>query len=171
MKNLLFLIVALLTGGWLVAQNGAKKPASPPATVTKQIASGATITINYSQPSVKGRIIGKDLEPMDGKIWRAGANKATLFEVSKDVKVEGKPLAAGKYGLFALKNGQNWTFIFNKTWDIWGTEYEKNKADALRITVKETKAPAFSEALMYTIDDSGRVSLLWGDHKVDFKVK
>jgi len=51
---------------------------------------------------------------MQGKVWRAGANEATIFEINKDVKVEGKTLAAGKYALFMLPAENEWTVIFNK---------------------------------------------------------
>ncbi|MGJ7030703.1 DUF2911 domain-containing protein [Niabella hirudinis] len=171
MKKLLFLLAGacLVTG--VFAQNGEKKkPASPPAAVSKTVKSGVTISINYSQPSVKGRTIGKDVEPKDGTVWRAGANKTTLFEISKDVAVEGKSLPAGKYGLHVLTNDGSWTFIFSKKWDQWGTEY--NEADdALRVTVKSKKPAKFSEALTYTIGNNGRVALLWGDHEAGFTVK
>ena len=80
MKRLL--TIAVIASGLMMAINAnaqnqpedkSKRP-SPPDTVTQKINSGATITIAYSQPSVKGRTIGKDLEPMDGKVWRTGAN-------------------------------------------------------------------------------------------------
>src|SRR5436853_5770085 len=74
-----------------------KRP-SPPASVTQTINSGAVIHIDYSQPSVKGRVIGKDLEPKEGLVWRTGANEATVFETDKDVKINGQALPAGKYG-------------------------------------------------------------------------
>ncbi len=85
MKQLLFSAVLFISVGVF----GQNPPASPPAKASETTNSGAVITINYSQPSVKGRTIGKDLEPMEGKVWRTGANDATVFEVSKDVKVEG----------------------------------------------------------------------------------
>ena len=113
MKQLLFSAVLFIS----VSVFGQNPPASPPAKASETTDKGATITINYSQPSVKGRTIGKDLEPMEGKVWRTGANKATVFEVNKDVKVEGKTLPAGKYALFTLVNGDEWTIIFNKTCD------------------------------------------------------
>src|SRR5678810_962754 len=109
----------ILTNSISAQQDKSKRP-SPPAKVTEKIKSGATISIDYSQPSIKGRTIGKDLEPMDGQVWRTGANEATVFEVNKNVTVEGKALPAGKYGLFTLVNGNEWTIIFNKTWDQWG---------------------------------------------------
>ena len=84
MKKLL--TIALLASGVMTsihvqaqeAEDKSKRP-SPPAKVTQKISSGATISIDYSQPSVKGRTIGKELEPMDGKVWRTGANEATGF--------------------------------------------------------------------------------------------
>ena len=96
------------------AQADTSKPQSPPAMVTKKVGA-TTITIKYSQPSIRGRQIGINLEPMEGQVWRAGANEATVFEVNKDVVVEGQPLPKGKYGFFILENGEAWTMIFNKT--------------------------------------------------------
>ena len=75
-------------------QDDKSKRPSPPAKASGTTASGTTITLDYSQPSVKGRTIGKDLEPMPGKVWRTGANEATVFEVNKDVKVEGQSTAS-----------------------------------------------------------------------------
>lgn len=164
---------SLLLSATLHAQDDKSKRPSPPATVTQKLESGATITIDYSQPSLKGRTIGKDVEPMKGQVWRAGANEATVFQTDKNVTINGKKLAAGKYALFMTDNGTNWTVIFNKTWKTWGAfDYEKNKAqDALQITVEPHTATASQEKLTYTIDKSGKVSLLWGDRVVDFTVK
>ena len=170
MKQVLFSTVLFLS---LVAcgQADKSKRPSPPAMAKETISSGAVISIDYSQPSVKGRTIGKDLEPMEGKVWRAGANEATVFEVSKDVKVEDKALPAGKYGLFTIMNGDEWTIIFNKTWSQWGAFSYKEGDDALRVKVKASKAKTFAEKLSYAIDKSGKVSLMWGDKQVDFNVK
>jgi hypothetical protein len=139
--------------------------------VTQTLASGAVISIDYSQPSVKGRTIGKDLEPKEGSVWRTGANEATIFETSKDVKVEGKDLPAGKYSLFTIAGKEEWIIIFNKTWKQWGAFQYKEADDALRVKVRPAKAPAFAEKMTFDIDKKGVVTLLWGDLKVDFTVK
>ncbi len=152
------------------AQQDKSKLPSPPATVSQKTGE-VTVTINYSQPSVKGRTIGKDLEPMTGKVWRTGANDATVFEVDKAVQVEGKALPQGKYGLFTIANGDDWTIIFNKTWKQWGAYSYKEADDVLRVNVKAGKADSFSEKMTFTIDAGGKVSLLWGDLKVEFTVK
>ena len=165
MKQLLFSAFLLIS---IVA---CSQPPSPPASASEKTDKGVTISIKYSQPGVKGRTIGKDLEPMDGKVWRTGANRATIFEIDKDVEVEGKKLAAGKYGLFTLVNGDEWTIIINKTWDQQGAFNYKEADDVLRVKVKAKKADSFSERMTFTINKDGKVGLAWGDRWVEFKVK
>lgn len=152
------------------AEDKSKRP-SPPAKVSETISSGAVISIDYSQPSVKGRTIGKDLEPKGDAVWRTGANEATVFETSKDVTINGKTLPAGKYGLFSIAGQDEWTIIFNKTWKQWGAFDYKQADDVLRVKAKATKAKTFAEKMTFTIAKDGNVNLLWGDHQVNFMVK
>ena len=152
-------------------QQDKSKRASPPAKVTQKLSDGTTISIDYSQPSLKGRTPGKDVDPMEGKVWRAGANEATVFEADNEVKIQGQPLAAGKYALFMLAEPGEWTIIFNKKWDQWGTQYEKNKdQDVLKVKVKPGMTESSIEKLTYEINKDGIVSLLWANMKIDFKV-
>jgi hypothetical protein len=170
MKSVLLLAVGLTSMLFACTQDDKSKRPSPPAQEKETLASGAVVTIDYSQPSVKGRKIGKDLEPMPGKVWRTGANEATTFDVDKNVKVEGKDLPAGKYALFTIADGEEWTIIFNKTAKQWGAYDYKEADDALRVKVKPSKAAQFAEKMTFNIDKNGTVTLLWGDSKVDFKV-
>ena len=151
-----------------------KRPplASPRDSIVTTTASGVTITITYGSPAIKGRTIGKELEPKEDSIWRAGANEATTFEVSRDVTIEGKKLPAGRYALFTKKHGNTWTFIFNKTWQTWGAySYKQNMAqDALQVTAMQMKG-SYNERLKYHIDPLGIVRLYWGNIAVGFTVK
>lgn len=168
-KVLLLSAIALVTLG-IKAQDDKSKRPSPPAKVTETTNSGAVITIDYSQPAVKGREIGKQIAPY-GKVWRTGANEATTFEVSKDVKVEGQALPAGKYALFTIPNKEEWVVIFNKTPNQWGAYKYAESDDALRVKIKPTKAPQFTERMTFNVDKSGKVSLLWGNEEIDFTVQ
>ena len=175
MKKVLSIV---LLSGLFSMQAFAQKPAedktkrpSPPAQVKQEITSGATITINYSQPSVKGRTIGKDLDPMEGKVWRTGANEATTFETDKDITVNGVALPAGKYGLFTLWNGNDVTVIFNKTWEQWGAFNYKMEDDQLRVNATAVENTPETEKLTFAVSPAGEVSLLWGSKKVSFMVK
>lgn len=164
-----FMLVGISACGQ-AKEDKSKRP-SPPAKVTQTIKSGATISIDYSQPSVKGRTIGKDLEPMDGKVWRTGANEATIFETSKEVKINDGNLPAGKYAMFTIPDDNGWTVIFNKTWNQWGAYDYKEADDALRIKAPVTKGNPVSEKMTFTVGDDGTVSLLWADRVVKFTVQ
>jgi len=168
MKHLLLSLVTLITLAACGQGDKSKRP-SPPAIVSQTITSGALITIDYSQPSLKGRKIGSDIAPY-GEVWRTGANEATSFEVSKDVKVEGQALAAGKYGLYTIPGEKEWVIIFNKTWKQWGTQY-KEADDALRVKVAPGQAASENEKMTFVVDKSGKVSLLWGNLSVPFSVQ
>lgn len=152
------------------AQTDKSNRPSPPDKVTATIKSGAVISIGYSQPSVKGRTIGKEIAPF-GKVWRTGANEATVFEVSKAVKINGKDLPAGKYGLFTIPGESEWTIIFNKTWKQWGSGKYAEADDVLRIHVKAKTAKDATEKMTFNIDKTGEVKLMWGNVIVPFSVK
>ena len=148
--------IGILFSGHSWAQEDKSKRPSPPATATGKI-KDATITIDYSSPSVKGRKIWGALVPYD-KVWRAGANEATIFTTNKDIEVEGKKLAAGKYSLFMTPGEKEWTIFFNSQTGQWG---DTNNGDANmdpKKTVLEVKAKPkdlkdVQEKLIYTVVD------------------
>jgi Protein of unknown function (DUF2911) len=130
---------------------------------------GATIKVTYSSPSVKGRVVWGDLVPY-GKVWRTGANEATIFETDKDIKINGEKLAAGKYGLFTIPGENEWTFIFNTVWDQWGAfKYDQAK-DVLRVKVKADKSSTFNEKMTFEIKDK-MIVLSWENLTVGVDVK
>ena len=148
--------------------------ASPRDSIISTTTNGVTVTMTYGSPAIKGRTIGKNLDPTEDSVWRAGANEATTFAVNKDVMIEGKKLPAGRYALFTIKHGNEWTFIFNKVWNTWGAySYKQNKAqDALQVKVMQASGGNFyNERLKYVIDPQGIVYLFWGNIIVDFTVK
>lgn len=151
------------------AQQDKSKRPSPPATVSASIGKGNTVTIDYSQPSLKGRTIGNNIAPY-GKVWRTGANEATTIEFTKDVAINGKQLPAGKYSLYTIPGEKEWTIIFNKTHKQWGTQY-KEADDALRINVTPQSVAETHEQMTFNINKKGKVTLLWGNTSVPFTIK
>ncbi len=157
-------LVALVFSLSLLAQD--KKPASPPAKAEGSI-DGIKVTVDYAQPSAKGRKIVGDLVPY-GKVWRTGANAVTAIEFSADVKVEGKTLPKGKYGLFTIPGENEWVIIFSK--QASGSPFDySDKQDALRVNVKPGKADAFVETFNIAVE-KGTVVLKWENTSVPFKV-
>src|ERR1700757_2236751 len=130
------------------------------------------ITINYCRPLVNGREIWGKAVPY-GKVWRAGANENTTISFSDDVSIEGKPLAAGTYGLHTIPDKDQWTIIFSKNSTSWGSFSYDEKEDALRVTTKP-QAADFREALTYTFEevkpDSAAATLRWEKLAVPFHV-
>lgn len=175
MKQLLSIAVfasVLLASVQVKGQDDKSKRPSPPALVTAKLASGAAVSIDYNQPSLKGRVIGKTIEPKDGEVWRTGANEATIFETDKAIKVNGNNLPAGKYALFTLVKDGVWSIIFNKTWKQWGAYDYKMADDALKVAATVEKTPAsVTEKMTFTIGTDGIVHLLWGDNNVSFSLK
>ncbi|MCW3106595.1 MAG: hypothetical protein JWQ09_1101, partial [Segetibacter sp.] len=172
-KGFILTMVALLMSSMLWAQGDKANRPSPPATATGKI-NGATITINYSSPAVKGRKVWGGLVPYE-QVWRAGANEATIFETDKDIKVEGQPLPAGKYSLYAIPGENEWTIIFNSETGQWGikrtgeTTRDATK-DKLSVKVKSRKSASMNERLAYEVTDKGFV-LRWENVEVPVSVK
>jgi len=164
-KKIQLLFIALVTVTFVNAQN---KPASPAATATGKI-NGASISINYSSPSVKGRVIWGELVPFN-KIWRAGANAATTIESDKDLIVEGQKLPAGKYSFFVIPNEKECVIIFNKVAKMSGTNNYDEKEDQLRVTVKPQIADSSTESLVYNINKNSIV-LSWEKWNIPISVK
>lgn len=137
-----------------------------------QTVGDASVSIVYHRPNVKARKVWGALVPF-GQVWRAGANEATVFEISRDATINGKPLPAGKYSFHAIPNNNEWTIIFNKTWEQWGSFNYDEKQDALRVAAKPEKAD-FQETLSFDIEDvklnSARVIIGWEKLKIPFTV-
>ncbi|MDQ6813361.1 MAG: DUF2911 domain-containing protein [Bacteroidota bacterium] len=157
----------------LSAQADKSTRPSPPMTATGKIGK-ATITINYSSPSAKGRKIMGELVPY-GKAWRAGANEATIFETDNEITVEGKKLPAGKYSFFAIPGEKEWSIIFNSQTGQWGIKRGGDAnydaaANVLTATVKPRKSSAMNEKLVYEINKSGFV-LKWENIEVPVSIK
>jgi len=141
------------------------------AEITQRI--GITdVSIIYHLPTVNGRKVWGDLVPY-GQVWRAGANENTLIKFPTDVSVEGKPLAAGVYGLHMIPGENEFTVIFSKMHTAWGSFTYKDSEDALRVTVKPQPAEMHN-ALTYDFDqlqpDSAVVVMSWDKLAVPFKV-
>lgn len=154
------------------AQTLLKLPeASQRASISQRI--GLTdITVVYHRPVVNGRKVWGGLVPYN-QVWRAGANENTTIAFNTPVSVEGKPLAAGTYGLHMLPGTDEWTVIFSKNHSSWGSFTYKQDEDALRVTVKPQPAE-IQEALAYSFEDvkpdSAAVTMRWERLAVPFHV-
>lgn len=96
------------------------------------------LQVLYNRPSKRGRKIFGELVPY-GQVWRTGANEATTFQTNKQLTIEGKELAPGKYTLWTIPDSTTWTIIFNTEVGQWGINHkgEANRNPSLdMLTVK-----------------------------------
>jgi hypothetical protein len=157
---------------------------SLPASVTQKIGVDTDVTFDFSRPGVKGRVIWGDIVPYGmypgvkysndkPYPWRAGADENTTISVSKDVTIDGKKLAAGKYGIHMIASETDWIVIFSKKNEDWGSYTYDEKEDALRITVKPVTAP-HEEWLTFgfeNLDGTSTTAFMhWEKLKVPFKI-
>lgn len=145
----------------------AQKPmASPPDKAEGKI-DGISVTVNYHQPSAKGRKIMGGLVPY-GEVWRTGANETTSIELSADAKIEGKAITKGKYALFTIPGEKEWTIIINKSIE-WGSMSYNEKDDVLRVKVKPSKTDSFVETFNIAVVGN-KVVMKWENTQVAFSI-
>jgi hypothetical protein len=89
--------------------------------VTQNVAA-TTITVDYNRPVARGRDLFGALVPYD-QVWCPGADDCTTLKVSTDVTVEGKPLPAGTYTVWAKPGAEKWTVMINKAHPVFHTRY------------------------------------------------
>ena len=115
------MFVAWILSSALYAQQDGPRP-SQLGSVTQHV-NKTTITLQYSRPVARGRVLFGQLVPW-GKIWTPGANDATTIAVSTDVQVNGHKLAAGTYTVWSVPQAEQWTLVFNSEHPVFHNRYE-----------------------------------------------
>ena len=177
MRSPLFLLPAVVAAVTVMADaTGAAELKLPRPSQKAQVMQtvGITdVTITYSRPGVKGRVIWGELVPYD-KVWRTGANEATVISFSTDVKVNGQPLKAGTYSMHTIPTKDAWTVIFNTKADQWGSYSYNDSADALRIQVKP-QPHEFTEWMQFSLPDiaveKATIALDWEKLRIPFEIQ
>jgi hypothetical protein len=185
-----FLVLATISG----FSQGLTQPPSgdnQKASVTQYIGP-VTVTIDYSSPDVhgprgedrKGKIWGELVHygfidqgfgPSKSAPWRAGANENTTITFSHNVKINGKDLAAGTYGLFLdVEQQGEWNWIFSNNSKSWGSYFYDPKEDALRVATTPAESP-YTEYLTFNFESrepqSAVAVLQWENKKVPMKIE
>ena len=111
-------------------------PALSPVSKFEQKVGLTDITIQYSRPGKRDRLVFGDVVPF-GEIWRLGANENTKI-TSSDAIIFGKDtVKAGTYAIYAKPEKESWTlFLYSETTN-WGVP---DPWDSKKV-VYETKLP------------------------------
>lgn len=118
-----------------------KTPQPSPKSTLQQVVGLTDVTIEYSRPSAKGRIVFGDLVPF-GKLWRTGANANSTISFSDDVVIGGNTLKKGKYAIYTIPKVESWEIIFYSTTDNWGLP---ENWDESKVALKATVTPVLTD--------------------------
>jgi tetratricopeptide (TPR) repeat protein len=169
------LLVLIMAAGLCMTQaQTLKVPALSPSQTIKQAFALSDVTVDYSRPSAKGRVVYGDVVPF-GKVWRTGANGSTKFTFGDDVKIEGVELKAGTYALYTIPNKDSWDLMFYKDLNLNGNVNDyKAENEVIRVKVKPNPLPVFVETFTINFADvksnSVVIELLWENTRVAFNV-
>lgn len=157
-----------------------KKRISPHETVSATI-DGAQIKVVYGRPYTKDpksgemRKIWGGLVPF-GKVWRMGADEATLLTTDKDLTIGETKIPAGSYSLYLLpEESGSAKLLVNKQTGQWGTKHDEAQ-DLAKIEMK--KGPLKKAVDQFTIeldkgagDNGGMLRLQWEEAEYSAPIK
>ena len=171
MKRIIFVLATIIASYVLNAQVKTPQP-SPHSTLT-QVVGLTDVTVDYSRPSAKGRVIFGDLVPF-GKLWRTGANANSTVTFSDDIVINGTTLKKGKYALFTTPKADMWEVVFYTDTDNWGTpdNWDANKA-AVLVNVDpvaiNNAVESFTISVGNITNDSATLDIAWEKTMVSVK--
>jgi len=162
------MVIALASALLLAGVPPAPPGASPPSSLSHAVGL-CEVTIQYTRPPALGGTVWGEAVPWD-EVWRVGGEAPTTIGFSHDAEVQGRPIAAGSYTLWAVPNRETWTLIFSS--GTADTPYDPSR-DALRIHARPREA-SYQESLEMTFPDVGtdtvRVELHWAEVAVPFDI-
>jgi Protein of unknown function (DUF2911) len=165
----LLLVVGALVAACGIPDGSSRK--SQPAVVRQRMGS-TLISVVYNRPAARGRVLFGGIVPY-GQVWCPGADEATRLELSRGVRINGQPLAAGKYSVWAIPQPGEWTVIFSTKARAYHTPYPAGH-DALRIRVPTQTGP-YMESLGYyfplATTDSVVLVAQWGTTVVPLHIR
>lgn len=156
-----------------VAQKITVPAPSPLQTLTQKFGLG-DVTVEYSRPFAKGRTIFGEIVPY-GKVWRTGANGTTKITFTDNIKIEGKEVKAGTYGLYSIPNKEYWEVMLYSDLTLNGNVAEyKAENEVARFKVKTTKTAVKVESFTISVGDvaptEATLSLMWENTAVSLKL-
>jgi hypothetical protein len=128
--------------------------AASPNVIAKGTIGGQLVVATYGSPRRRGRTILGAVVPYD-KVWRTGANEATVLIFDKDMTIGGAPVPAGAYSLWTIpKIDGTVQLIINRQHGQWGTDYDPAQ-DLVRVPMKSSIAPSPQENFAIDIPGAG----------------
>ena len=146
-------VLVVILAVFMFWANNRNRTLSPPGSTELELSNGLAVSVDYSRPSVRDRVIfGTEAEGAlqpHGVYWRMGANEPTLLTVNKDFNLNGIPVSAGSYDFYAIPSKEGFELRLNSGTRFWGYTEPDYSLDILKTTVGFTKPTSTVE--QYTI--------------------
>lgn len=129
------------------------------------------IRVVYIRPVARGRDLFGKLVPY-GKVWTPSADSAMRLTLSTDVQIEGQPVKAGSYSVWAIPDSSSWTIILNSNPAVFHLSHREN-TDVVRFTAKVESLPHVETlSLTFPLVDARRalMQIQWGTTAVALKI-
>jgi hypothetical protein len=151
-------ILAVLVMAGFLYLNYRNRTLSPPGEETLT-SGGMTVSVSYSRPSVRGRLIfgpeDQDALQPYGEYWRLGANEATQISFNRDVLFNGSPVKAGTYRIYAIPGATSFEIVLNTEIDEWGAGEPDPEKDVLRTKVQTQRTTSPVEQFTISLAPQG----------------
>lgn len=148
------------------ASGDAVRQLSPRDTVRASVGP-ASITIDYSRPHARGRVLLGNVIPYD-QVWRTGANAATQFTTSAPLRLAGIQLAAGTYTLWTVPHQNGVDLIVNGQAGQWGTQYDRSRdvgTARMQSATPSTPVDQFTISVAASDARRGTLAMEWGSFR------
>lgn len=136
----------------------------PQLKMTNSITTPPIMRVIYSRPHLQGRKLFHNLLKY-GEPWRLGANEATEIQFYRDIKIQNKKIAAGRYILYCIPEEKKWTIVLNSNVDTWGLKIDSTKdIDKFMIPVTGDNKPIEYFTMVFEKTETGADLLMaWDD--------
>lgn len=145
------------------------------ATISQKLG-GTLISLDYSRPLVRDRteLFGKVVHW--GELWTPGANQATVLEVDKEVKLNGRSVEPGRWSMWIIPSRVGpWELVLDSRDSLFHTQRPELTDEQIRFVVEARENAPLTEALTWAFpriaQDGGTMRLSWGTLEIDIDVQ
>jgi hypothetical protein len=168
--------IVVLAGSLGAGTNASAQLRASELASVSQTVDGTRMTIEYSRPRARGRnpLFGTRIVQWN-EVWTPGANYATTFQASRDVKINGKPVPKGAYSVWmVVRKEGDWTLVLDPRVRLFHMAHPDSTAQQIRFPIKVTQQQPPLEALTWWFpdvrDDGAQLAMQWGTYRATMDV-
>jgi len=168
------ILVVLCAAGVAVPVSAPAQIRASEKAVVSQTVDGTVITVEYSRPQMRGR------DPMPSGVfhhetmWTFGANWATTLDVTRPIRLNGQPVPAGTYSLWAEPAAGPWKVHLHPEPRLFHTQGPKPETMAVSFEVTPAKGEP-TEALTFDFpevrQDGAVLRFRWAEVQIPFQIE